>query len=382
MKENNSVRSLPQLSLTEIMLEFVRAAVLERAPDIPEDIVIDWDKLMDVSTEQGLIAWVWDGICKLPLEQLPPRQYRINWGMSAQEIWDRYGKQKNVLLEMVKLCEQNNMKLLLLKGIGLSELYPKPQSRPSGDLDVYFFENYEKGNALFGDGLNHFYKKHASYDYLGVHIENHLTPLDTDTEFEKKMGLYLQSDIVNACQTSDRYYIFSPMSNLIYLITHSLHHFNPHQAVPIRNMIDIILFVRNNKEKIPPHQCYKVLSKLRLYSTFELFLCMGEFVLGLNMPDYHFGIVKQKHINDIKDYILCPESKLVVSDRLPKVKQLKYLYRNYRRVKHVYKYLPSKRENLFIITYRHFFAIIFKRILNVPESVSFKQGLKSKYYVG
>ena len=359
MKREQEIIVSQELALTEIMLEFVRAAVLERDPDIPKDIVIDWDKLMDVSTVQGLIAWVWDGICKLPLERLPSRQYRINWGMSAQEIWDRYGKQKNVLLEMVKLCEQNNMRLLLLKGIGLSELYPKPQSRPSGDLDVYLFEDYEKGNFLFGNGVNHYYKKHASFDYHEVHIENHLMLIDSNTEFERQIGEYLQADLVNVCLTSDGYYIFSPLSNLIYLITHSLHHFNPHQAVPLRNVIDIILFVSSNKDQLPPYQCYQVLSKLRLYSTFELFLCMGEFVLGLNMPDYHFSVVKQKHINDIKDYILSPESKLVVSDRLPKVKQLKYLYRKYRRVKHVYKYLPSKSENLFVITYRHFFAIIF-----------------------
>ena len=100
MKENNNVDGL-----TGLMFEFVRAAVLERGPVIPQDVEIDWNRLMDISTEQGLIAWVWDGICKLPLERLPPRQYRINWGMSAQEIWDRYWQQKKVLREMVEVCE-------------------------------------------------------------------------------------------------------------------------------------------------------------------------------------------------------------------------------------------------------------------------------------
>ncbi len=93
---------------------------------MPVDVEVDWDGLMDVSKSQGFIAWVWDGICRLPVEQQPPRQYRINWGMSAQEIWDRYEKQKKVLAEMVEICNHNNMRLLLMKGIGLSELYPKP----------------------------------------------------------------------------------------------------------------------------------------------------------------------------------------------------------------------------------------------------------------
>lgn len=77
------------------MYELVRAAVLDKVPAIPNDVSIDWDKLMDLSQEQRLIAWVGDGVCKLPPEQQPPRQYRINWGLSAHEIWDRYELQKS-----------------------------------------------------------------------------------------------------------------------------------------------------------------------------------------------------------------------------------------------------------------------------------------------
>lgn len=247
---NNRIIEVGRSSLTEIMLEFVRAAVLEREPQIPSNVAIDWDRLMDMATEQGLIAWVWDGICGLPQEQQPPRQQRINWGLSAQDIWQRYEHQKEVLAEMVEVCRQNGIRLLLMKGLGLSELYPKPQSRPSGDIDIYLFDDYEKGNFLFGDGVNYFYNKHASYDYHGVSIENHMTPLDTDTKFEREIGAYLQSDIGNVCLSTTGYYIFSPISNLVYLVSHSLRHFNPYQAVPIRNIIDIIRFTWYYKEKI------------------------------------------------------------------------------------------------------------------------------------
>ena len=43
-KDNKDVKDLP---LTDIMIEFVRAAILERDPGIPNDSNIDWDKLMD-----------------------------------------------------------------------------------------------------------------------------------------------------------------------------------------------------------------------------------------------------------------------------------------------------------------------------------------------
>ena len=375
---SNYIEQAPDL-LTSIMLEFVRAAILEREPALPVDVEVDWDGLMDVSKSQGLIAWVWDGICRLPVEQQPPRQYRINWGMSAQEIWDRYEKQKKVLAEMVEICNHNNMHLLLMKGIGLSELYPKPQSRPSGDIDIYLFDDYEKGNTLFGDGVNYFYHKHASYDYHGVHIENHLSPLDTDTKFEREINSYLQSEMDNAFRVADGYYIFSPMANLVYLMSHTLHHFTPIRAVPLRNIIDIIWFTRYNKEQLPPRQCNQVFSKLGLDSTFELFIRMGEFLFGIDMSDYHFGIVSQKHLEDIGDYILKPGSKLSVKGELPKAKQIQLLFQNYRQVKHVYKYLPSKKDNLLIVTFRHNVAVYLKHLLKIPENVFFIRGVRDKF---
>ena len=48
---NGYFEEVGHFSLTELMLEFVRAAVLERDPVIPHDIAIDWNQLMDISTE-------------------------------------------------------------------------------------------------------------------------------------------------------------------------------------------------------------------------------------------------------------------------------------------------------------------------------------------
>jgi hypothetical protein len=108
---------------------------------------------------------------------------------------------------------------------------------------------------------------------------------------------------------------------------------------------------------------------------------MGEILLNIEMPEYYLEIVKQKDMEDIKGYILTSESRLIVNDKLPKIRQLQLLSKNHRRVKHVYKYLPSKNENLFLVTVRHNFAIILKRLIRVPENVPFGQGLRSKFRI-
>ena len=73
------------------MLALLRYGVLDVKPSAYQpSSQVDWDRMMDVASAQGLLAWVWDGICKLPKEFHPPRQQAINWGLSAQETWDRY----------------------------------------------------------------------------------------------------------------------------------------------------------------------------------------------------------------------------------------------------------------------------------------------------
>ena len=367
-----------QMSLTEVMLELVRAAVLDRDPFIPKDTGIDWDKLMDISQEQGLVAWVYDGICKMTPEQQPPRPYRINWGMSAQDIWDRYEQQSRVLDEMIEICRKNNMRLLLLKGFGLSELYPKPESRPSGDIDIYLFDDYEKGNIIFGDGMTLFNKKHSSFYVHGVHIENHVSPLDTDTEFERKINAYLQSDFDNLCLTSKGYYTFSPMSNMVYLITHSLHHFLPQEAIPLRNILDIILFTRFCQNTVSPKKLYQQLSILGLDRPFEFFIRMGEQLLKIGLPEYHRGLVQEDYLNDMWKYMLKPTPKLIVSDELPFFKQIWLLFSNYQQVRKVYNYLPSKKDNLFFATYCHNVAVPLKKMLKIPDDERIYIGFKKK----
>ena len=165
----------------------------------------------------------------------------------------------------------------------------------------------------------------------------------------------------------------------MYLVTHSLHHFNPNQAVPLRNIIDVIWFTWTYREKLSPSHCYQVMSKLGLDSTFELFLLMGEMVLGINLPEYHIGKVKQKHIEAIRNYTIMSGSKLFVSDELPLGKQFRLLNQNYRQVRCIYHYLPSKKDNLLFFTFRHLIAVPLKRFFKIPKDLPFVEGMKNKY---
>ena len=68
-------------------------------------------------------------------------------------------------------CDSKGLKFLLLKGIGLSLVYPNPSSRESGDIDFYLFGNYKEGNLIFAPTKFSESAKHSSFVYKGVNVE-------------------------------------------------------------------------------------------------------------------------------------------------------------------------------------------------------------------
>lgn len=364
-----------QTSLMEVMLAFVRSAILGKEPQVSQAGAIDWDGLMKLAHAQGLLALVWDGICRLPEDRKPARCYRISWGMSVQDIWDRYDRQKSVLGEMVSVCRRNDMRLLLLKGIGLSEAYPNPRSRASGDLDIYLFGDFEKGNRLFGDGVNRFYKKHASFAYKGVDVENHKTPLDVETRHERAVGSYLKSHLEEACLSPMGYYTFCPLSNLIYLMMHTLHHITPRNFIPLRYCLDIAVFVDAHREQLPPQQCHEVLSQFGLDRPFALFVGIGEMAFGIGLEDYRSDILRQKDLPHIKEYVLTATPRLAVGGD---GNCMGLFLRKWRQVRGVYRYLPQNKELIAWEIARYNLSVWLKAKLEIPDGVPFWKGVWSR----
>ncbi|MCQ2273906.1 MAG: nucleotidyltransferase family protein [Bacteroidales bacterium] len=275
----------------EIMLELLRAAVLDRDPVLDPAVNVDWDDLMDRASKQGILAWVYDGISKLPKEQQPPRQQRINWALSAQEIWDRYHKQKEVLADMVRVCDENGMRMLLLKGIGLSELYPKPESRPSGDIDVFFYDDFEKANDLLGrDGFVH-WGKHDEWQIGGIEIENHKNFINVDSKRQRKINQFLLDSTRDSYPTEFGFSLFPPEVNFIFLMLHAMEHFESAYPVSYKTILDLGMFLLKNQDVMDPRCLFVILKKFRLEKSFELLLQLSEYLLGIRFSSFHITTV-------------------------------------------------------------------------------------------
>lgn len=373
------MRTKTDNALIEIMLEFVRSAVLEREPVISNNEIIDWDKMMDMALEHGLLGWVYDGISMMSEYSQLPRQQRINWGLSAQEQKAQYGRQKEFLDEMIEVCDNNDMKLLLLKGISLSEYYPKPSSRSSCDIDIYLFGDNEKGNRLLLDGNVNMAEKHYVYNKCGIQVENHIWLIDMGTPLQRKVEDYLESTLNGCVRTKNGYYVLPSKSHVLYLLMHLLAHLNNPQNDPIkiRSIIDFGMVLKTINTDIID-EIKSIIVKFNLSRSYMLFVELAEWALSFDLSKYKFFQFESKDIQPALQLILDENLRHPTYIQKPKYKEIFKRWSHYRQIRWRYKYLPTMERKRVLFFMNDYLHDLVKSLLGLSP----KDSIGSKFKTG
>ncbi|MBO7321099.1 MAG: nucleotidyltransferase family protein, partial [Bacteroidales bacterium] len=109
-----------------------------------------WQEIYQQASYQGVLGVLWDGVKDLPMD----KGLRLNWALNVEKIEQRYEHQRIVLEELAELFAANGMDMMVIKGYGLSLLYPEPKHRPCGDIDFYLYGEYAKGDKVLEETHN------------------------------------------------------------------------------------------------------------------------------------------------------------------------------------------------------------------------------------
>lgn len=124
----------------------IRAGINTDTPaeDVP-DSSPDWPKIYALAARQGVLAVAWDGlqsICRgnrLDSECRPDKALELKWAYNVRIIEQRYARQQRAAQHLAKILAEENISTMILKGLSLSRLYPIPQHRPCGDIDIWLY---------------------------------------------------------------------------------------------------------------------------------------------------------------------------------------------------------------------------------------------------
>lgn len=232
---------------------------------------LDWNSIVSSSIKLGVSGPLYDGLNPLcdgrqvanldVFKGLNANSPHIRLCSAILKQEQRYRKQLSVLDDISALFNKEGIRLLLIKGIGISLLYPIPEHRDSCDIDYYLFGDSQRGiDCLEKCGCPSVFSSHhhSKTTYHGVSLENHYDFLDRINHKCNRMlddNLKQMAAAGNLRRLSlpghDFKNVFLPSAtmNAIFLMRHMSGHFAA-EGILIRHFIDWALFLNNNSKEI------------------------------------------------------------------------------------------------------------------------------------
>lgn len=278
-KEEKSLLYLLQFGLS--------GKIKDSVIDIKYDI--DWHTVYSLTLRQEVSAFVLDAIGLLPEDVRPAKSVLLQWIGQATMIERMYARHKERIASLAELYGQQGIRMLLLKGYGCSLCYPKPEHRPTGDIDVYLFGKKDEADDLvekcLGIKVHREYHKHSTFNYGGVEVENHAKFIDdvshkSNIRFEQILMSVLDKE---ECLPSpiDNVLLPSPTFNALFLLRHTGEHFASNE-ITLRHVLDVGTFFQLYHSQIDWALVFKVYKEERMLRFFNAIATICVEYLGID----------------------------------------------------------------------------------------------------
>ncbi len=215
---------------------------------------IGWSAVYSSAVRGGVSAMLWDTVGRLGEGVRPGRTLRLQWGIGADNIRERYRRQRAVVTELADMWAAAGIETVCLKGLALSELYPDPEVRECGDFDCWLGDGFALGNEVaiaHGARFDPHDYRHSLLIYKGMKVENHRFFLAVrGSGRQKRLERYLRS--IAGCGRRVGGSVLrapSPQFHALFLALHALHHFL-YEGVRLRHLCDWMCFVRAERDNV------------------------------------------------------------------------------------------------------------------------------------
>lgn len=232
-----------------IVLKLIRIAISGDVEIIPDNV--NWNAVMEVAIRQGILGICFDAFDKLPSCQRPDAENLMKWLGQVNYMETRYEEHKNVIINLAGFYDRQGIRMMLLKGYGLSLYWPKANHRPVGDIDSYNFGLHSFADQMVSNKLNikidNSQHKHSVFSFMGVTVENHYSFLNTHGHRSTIEIDKILRDEINEVSDSDILNLYYPSTkfNSLYLLRHSAEHFAS-VDLNLRQILDWGFFVQKN----------------------------------------------------------------------------------------------------------------------------------------
>lgn len=320
----------------QAFFSLVRLGIFHEATPIN---VKDWNSLKALADEQGLSAIVVDGINLLPEGMRPPKELTLQWiGTVLQNFEYRYADYERAIGELAMSYQSHGIKMMVLKGYGLSLNYPVPHHRPCGDIDTWNFGKQQEADEVlkkdYGISIDTSEHHHTVFFWKNFMVENHYDMLiTTATKANMELEPLLKELAMDDSHTIDikgvNVYIPSENFNALFLLRHMLMHFVA-CGINLRNILDWAFFWEKHGKNVDVEWYREVLEQYNMSAFFGIVnaICVED--LGFNpniFPSVQFNsLLKERVLQDT----LFPKYNWIDAHRLSFFPRLLFKYNRWK----------------------------------------------------
>ena len=286
--------------LKDIFLRLVRLGIGHGDVGFDPDIFggVDWEAMKALAERQGLSGVVADGIECLPKEVRPPKPVMLQLiGVVLQNYEYRHELYRRAIAELAGFYNSHGFKMMVLKGFACALDWPKPEHRPSGDIDIWLFGKQKEADAVLGSWfkakgskteIDNSHHHHTVFYWRDFMVENHYDFINvhhhrSNAAFEKILKKLGEDDSHSVELYGEKVYLPSPNLHALFLLKHMMLHFASGE-ISLRQVLDWGFFVKAHGNEVDWEYVTGVLEEFGMMEMFGIFnaICVEElgFVLG------------------------------------------------------------------------------------------------------
>lgn len=239
--------------------EFVQIAIgnKDKFLGCPSDE--DWKQLFYFAQKQSLLGFLFCAIERLPNEQRPKRDLLLKWYAMAEKIKRTNAKLNMRCAELTTILKEGGFKGCVLKGQGVALLYPKPEYRQSGDIDMWVgtsdgelasiasVVSYAKHRGV---SVSHIDIKHADMHFFNdAQVEVHFKPsYSYNFIYDHRLTFWFGLKAKEQFENFDSAVGFAYPTiyfNLVYSLLHIYRHLFS-EGIGLRQMLDYYYILTNS----------------------------------------------------------------------------------------------------------------------------------------
>ncbi|MBR5811991.1 MAG: nucleotidyltransferase family protein [Alistipes sp.] len=345
-------------------------------------VMMDFSSLYSLAMSQGVVAIAWDDIQRamaageIEAEQQPSKGVKLQWALAAEQVERKYLRQVQVIEKLARFFAEHNIKMMILKGYGLSLNYPVPNHRPCSDVDIWLFEEaqmpdgsiqrrsaQQRADKLLREHLNIAIdedKHHHTVFYVdGVMVENHYDFLNIHSHhsnriIEQRLQQLTQQPMAQVAVGEATAYLPSADFHSLFMMRHSASHFAAERVV-VRHLLDWKYFIEKHTREIDWDALKQIAEQtnMRRFLDCTNAICIDK--LGLSAECVPPFEREAKLVERVWGEILQPE----FSEPQPKgagyLKSWSYMFRRWwaNRWKHRIVYNEGLLRTFFVQVYSH-----------------------------